>query len=63
METIVELINNCGFPIACVIAMGYYVNTTVKELTQTIANNTNVMEKIADRLDRLEDKVEEVNHE
>lgn len=50
MGDIVSLISNVGFPIACVICMGMYINTTVKELSKTIADNTLVIEKLLTKL-------------
>ena len=48
---IVALISSVGFPIVACIAMAIYVNTTVKELTKTIAQNTLVLEKLLTKLD------------
>lgn len=50
MEAFVNLISNVGFPIACVICMGLYINTTVKDLSKTIADNTMVLEKLLTKL-------------
>lgn len=50
-NAITTLISSVGFPIACCIAMGWYVNNTVKDLSDTIRNNTTVMEKILTKLD------------
>lgn len=56
-----QLINNCGFPIACCIAMGIYIyylqkqhKEETKELTTAVANNTIVLQKLVDLLDRKE---------
>lgn len=55
---IVEVISNVGFPIACVIALAYYVReintqhkTEVDNLRTAIENNTLVITKLIDRLD------------
>jgi hypothetical protein len=55
---IVEVISNVGFPIACVIALAYYVReinnqhkTEVDDLRTAIENNTLVITKLIDRLD------------
>lgn len=54
---IVELISNVGFPIACVIAMGYYVKDLTREhkeeveqLRGAIENNTLIITKLYERL-------------
>lgn len=53
------LIGQLGFPIACVIAMFYMWNkeredhkSEVAEITKAIENNTLVVTKLAERLDR-----------
>lgn len=51
VNSVTQLITSVGFPIFCCIAMGWYVNTTMKDLTNTISNNTKVMEKILTKLD------------
>lgn len=55
---IVEVISNVGFPIACVIALAYYVReinnqhkTEVDDLRTAIENNTLVITKLIDKLD------------
>lgn len=51
VTVITQLISGVGFPIACCIALGYYINNTVKDLSDTINRNTTVMEKILTKLD------------
>lgn len=51
--SVASLIGSVGFPIVACIAMALYINTTVKDLTTALQNNTIVMEKI---LTRLEDQ-------
>lgn len=68
----IDIISNMGFPIACVVALGYYVREQqklfsdeltkqreehkeeVKELTDTITNNTLVVQKLVDLIERKE---------
>lgn len=45
-----NLVSNLGFPIACCVALFYYINTTQKELVETINKNTSAMEKLLDKL-------------
>ena len=50
-ETIVSLIGSLGFPIVCCIFMWKYINTTMKDFTKTIEENTKMLNKLCDRLD------------
>lgn len=59
-----SLISSVGFPIACVIAMGFYFvwerkqrteenrsrDNVIKDLTTTVNNNTIALEKLIERL-------------
>ena len=62
--TFTSLISGVGFPIACVIAMGFYFvwerkqraeenrsrDNVIKDLTTTVNNNTIALEKLIERL-------------
>ena len=57
VETISNLFSNLAVPVACLIAMFFLWNkeredhkTEQKELTEAIANNTLVMQKLVDKL-------------
>lgn len=57
VETISSLFSNLAVPVACLIAMFFLWNkeredhkTEQKELTEAIANNTLVMQKLVDKL-------------
>ena len=59
MEGIVSLFSNLAVPVACLIATFYLWNKEredhkeeQKELTEAIANNTLVMQKLVDKLDK-----------
>ena len=61
METAIQIINTVGFPIACVIGMAFYIKEQqkthkeeVKELASAVSNNTLVLQKLVDLLDRKE---------
>ena len=61
MDTVVQIINNVGFPIACVLGMAWYIREQqkthkeeVKELSNAVSNNTLVLQKLVDLLDRKE---------
>lgn len=63
VDIFVELISTVGFPIAVCIALFWYINSAMKNMTTslealktTVENNTSVVTKLNERLDRLEDK-------
>ena len=58
MDAIVGLFSNLAVPVACLVATFYLWNkeredhkTEQKELTEAIANNTLVIQKLVDRMD------------
>ena len=60
---VVEIIQTLGFPIACVIGLGYYVKeltnehkNEVKELSKAIDNNTLIITKLYERFTMEEEK-------
>lgn len=58
MNEVVNIISNVGFPIACVIAMGYYGKQTLDNLSSIIDRNTRVIEHLIVKMDS-EDVLEE----
>lgn len=61
MDAVVQIINTVGFPIACVVGMAWYIREQqkthkeeVKELASAVSNNTLVLQKLVDLLDRKE---------
>ena len=56
METVVSLISSVGFPIVCVIFLWRYVNSTLKEFTTTMHENTMMLQKVYDKLDSLDER-------
>lgn len=63
IEIIVSLIQQIGFPIACVIAMFYYWNKEredhkqeISSVTEALNNNTLVLQSIRDHLIKPNDK-------
>lgn len=62
---ITEIISNLGFPIACVIGLGYYVRELtnqhreeVKELSKAIDNNTLIITKMYEHFKKTEEEDE-----
>lgn len=74
MATIVELISTLGFPIACVLALGFFVwkiykqsvereKTLMNEIAENRAVNAKAIETIAlyaERLTHIEGNIEEI---
>jgi hypothetical protein len=52
METVVSLISSVGFPIVCCFFMWRYINTTLKDFTATMSENTKMISKLCDRLEQ-----------
>lgn len=50
METIIEVINGCGFPIATCIALFYYICKIQTPLINSITENTNAILTLVDSL-------------
>lgn len=50
VATITSLISSVGFPIACCVFCGYYISTTLKDITKTIENNTLAIQKLITEL-------------
>lgn len=59
MNDIVQIISTVGFPIACVLGMAWYINTTHKEMTDAINNSTKAIEYLSKIIERLEEKIDD----
>lgn len=57
LEIVASMIGTIGFPIVCCIFLWKYINSTMKEFTNTMNENTKMLTKICDRLD-LEKEIE-----
>lgn len=53
MEEITQMISNVGFPIVACVFMAWFINGTIKEFTETMRDNTNMLAKLCDKLDEL----------
>lgn len=53
MSEVVQIINNVGFPIACVIGMGFYIYKVQTKMMETVDNNTKAIEKLVDKISKL----------
>lgn len=50
VNVITSLVSSVGFPIACCVFCGYYISTTLKDITKTIENNTLAIQKLITEL-------------
>lgn len=51
LETIISLISSVGFPIVCCFFMWQYINTTLKDFTNTMNENTKMIAKLCEKLE------------
>ena len=53
MENIATLIGSYGFPIVACIFLWRFISTTLKEFTTAMSNNTKMLEKVSDSIDKI----------
>lgn len=58
VNAIIQIINTTGFPIFCVLALGWYVKTVMDKLENTIIEMRIVIEKNTSVIEKLCDKIE-----
>lgn len=54
MNTIISVISTVGFPIICVVFLWDFVNKTLKEFTETMKENTLMLQKLYEKIDYLD---------
>lgn len=52
INEIISLISSVGFPIIACIFMWRFISTTLKEFTNTMVQNTAVLTKLAEKIDK-----------
>ena len=57
IDELTQLINGVGFPIVACGAMFWMLNNSFKELKDTLDRVCTSLDKMNDRLDRLEEKI------
>lgn len=57
INAIIQIINTTGFPIFCVLALGWYIKTCQDKLETTITDMKIVIEKNTDVIARMCDKL------
>lgn len=71
MEQIINVIQNFGFPVACCIAMAYFIyimwgriNSTLDKVTETnnqlVLTNQALISSINSKVDTIEEKVDKI---
>ena len=53
MENITTLISSLGFPIVACVFLWKFISTTLQEFTRAMNNNTKMLEKVSDSIDRI----------
>lgn len=53
INTIMTLVGSLGFPIACCIALFYFINKTMKEVKDALNNNTNAMTTLINKIEGM----------
>lgn len=54
METAASLVSTVGFPIVCCFFMWKFINSTLKDFTKTMNENTKMISKLCEKLERSE---------
>ena len=52
INEIISLISSVGFPIIACVFMWRFISTTLKEFTNTMVQNTAVLTKLAEKIDK-----------
>lgn len=53
MENITTLIGSLGFPIVACVFLWKFISTTLQEFTKAMTNNTKMLEKVSDSIDKI----------
>lgn len=52
VNEIISLVSSVGFPIIACVFMWRFISTTLKEFTSTMVQNTAVLTKLAEKIDK-----------
>lgn len=63
MEQITNLIGSFGFPIVACVFLWKFISTTLQEFTKAMNNNTKMLEKVSDSIDKIAKERSESNNE
>ena len=53
MEQIANLLGSFGFPIVACVFLWKFISTTLQEFTKAMTNNTKMLEKVSDSIDKI----------
>ena len=59
VNTIIQIINGCGFPIAACIGIFYLYNKTISGITTTLSKLDTTLDSVASTLERIDRRTEE----
>ena len=59
VNTIIQIINGCGFPIAACIGIFYLYNKTISGITTTLSKLDSTLDSVASTLERIDRRTEE----
>lgn len=63
MEQIANMIGSFGFPIVACIFLWKFISTTLQEFTKAMNNNTKMLEKVSDSIDKIAKERSKSNNE
>lgn len=63
MENITTLIGSLGFPIVACVFLWKFISTTLQEFTKAMNNNTKMLEKVSDSIDKIAKERGDQNNE
>lgn len=58
VNTIIQLINGCGFPIAACVGIFYLYNKTISGITTTLSKLDTTLDSVATTLERIDQRTE-----
>ena len=63
MENITTLIGSLGFPVVACVFLWKFISTTLQEFTKAMNNNTKMLEKVSDSIDKIAKERGDQNNE
>ena len=63
VNTVIQLINGCGFPIAACIGIFYLYNKTISGITTTLSKLDATLDSVASTLERIDRRTENKEEE
>ena len=63
VNTVIQLINGCGFPIAACVGIFYLYNKTISGITTTLSKLDTTLDSVASTLERIDRRTENKEEE